>query len=916
MKEVSCRVLNVFFLELRKKGIPPDVLFEGVDYSIEHLRNKHERIDWDTFLRINRKAEEIWTEEELIPLGGAFVKSPFVWTSVILARLLFNEKTYYRWVFTPKIGLGPQFFTCITPTYEELSDNLIRLSLKVDDEYERFPRSYLLITKGMLIESSRQIGSVPAKVEMFEIARGGYYLVEIPQRRTIFRQMRKILLWPFMILSAGRELKETNEELHLRVLELEKAQTLLDRQMKTLKTAHVINAAVQAEELELAPTLEAIVSAMVEVAGFKGVSVTVNTQIEEVNIHEEASAGETIGHIDPREIAIIANEQQIGVMRLWSENAENNEQEELINYVVPTISVAVDDAIKYTTVLYYRNSLETKVIERTEELSRVRDELTRTVEELRVAQSARDRMFANISHEFRTPLTLIQGPVEQMLSDEIREDVRERYNMVLQNTRRLLILVNQLLDLSKLDLSKLDAGEMKLHLRKMDIVELVRGIASSFESSAKQKGIQCNIITPNEPIVRWFDPDCVEKIVTNLLSNAIKFTGADGVVEVFVMRRDPSPYNGIELTVKDTGIGIPADVLYKIFERFYQLDRGRTREYEGTGLGLALTKELVESHKGEITVTSEPGKGSTFIVTLPLCKEVFKPEEFVVDEGSTDITKVSTKEKPQIHDTEKVIEHTDETSPLLLIVEDNADMRKYMRTYLDSRYKINEAVNGIEGLEKAIETIPDLIISDVMMPKMDGFELCAKLKTDERTSHIPIILLTAKASHESKLEGLETGADDYITKPFDAHELQVRVKNLIEQRRKLRERFRREVTIKPKEVAITSADERFIRRAMEVVDAHISELEFTSEQFAKEMFLSRMQFHRKMRALVDLSPWQFVRKLRLARAADLLRRRSGNIAGIAYQVGYDSPSKFTHAFREEYGKTPSEYQGEMFSAER
>lgn len=550
------------------------------------------------------------------------------------------------------------------------------------------------------------------------------------------------------------------------------------------------------------------------------------------------------------------------------------------------------------------------------------------MEKLKEVDQLKSRFFANISHEFRTPLTLIEGPVRQLRSGEYKGDPSGQYDLILRNSQRLLQLVNQLLDLSKIE-----SGEMKLHARELDIVEVVRGFAASFESLAKQKGINFHIECPEEPIIGWFDHDAIEKIVTNLLSNAFKFT-SEGEEVVLKVIADPSlalplvrggddisPFTRgrerggreriekvVTITVSDTGIGIPEEELPHIFDRFYQVDASQTREHEGTGIGLALTKELVELHKGEITVTSEVGKGSIFTVRLPLSMEDFKAEQ-ITDSAPTIYrpSPITNDLPPPVTIVDEQPE-TDASLPLLLIVEDNADMRKYMRTYLDNSYQVLEAANGDEGLEKAIETIPDLIISDVMMPKMDGFTLCGKLKTDERTSHIPIILLTAKAGTDHKIEGLETGADDYVTKPFDAKELRVRVKNLIEQRHRLRERFRKEGTIALKEIAVTSADERFMKRAMEVIESHISDQNFSAEQFAGEMFLGRMQLHRKMRALTDLSPWQFVRDVRLRRAADLLRKHSANISDIAYQVGYDSPSKFSQAFREEFGKTPSQYQ--------
>ncbi|MGH2568313.1 MAG: two-component regulator propeller domain-containing protein, partial [Bacteroidota bacterium] len=407
-------------------------------------------------------------------------------------------------------------------------------------------------------------------------------------------------------------------------------------------------------------------------------------------------------------------------------------------------------------------------------------------EKLREVEQLKSRFFANISHEFRTPLTLIEGPAHQILDGEAPTEAKEHASLIVRNTRRLLTLVNQLLDLSKIE-----SGQMKLHAMEVDIAEIVREIAVSFESLAKHKGVEFRIECPHESVVGRLDRDAVEKILTNLLSNAFKFTAEGGDVGITLTPSfgHPSPNfgegMGVKVSVTDTGIGITADQLEKIFDRFYQVDASQTREQEGTGIGLALTKELVELLHGKITVESEVGKGTTFTVRLPLGIEHFKADEIVEvgEEPKLDVAGVGRRDsstyRGEVETTliEQGHGHADESLPLLLVVEDNPDMRKYIRAYLENEFRVEEAENGEQGVEKAVELVPDLIISDVMMPKMDGFQLCHKLKTDERTSHIPIILLTAKAGIDHKVEGLETGADDYVVKPFEAKELLARVKN-------------------------------------------------------------------------------------------------------------------------------------------
>jgi DNA-binding response OmpR family regulator len=478
----------------------------------------------------------------------------------------------------------------------------------------------------------------------------------------------------------------------------------------------------------------------------------------------------------------------------------------------------------------------------------------------------KSRFFANISHEFRTPLTLILGPLKKLLAGDFPGDPKEQFRLMLRNGQRLLLLINQLLDLSKLD-----AGGMSLEARPQNLVSVVKYIVLSFSSLAERNHITLKFMAPNESIRVYLDRDKLEKITVNLLSNAFKFTPEGGEVEVAVAvgseKQPPitataSATEFVQISVRDSGIGIPAERLPHIFDRFYQVDSSHTREQEGTGIGLALTKELVELHGGDIHVRSELGRGSTFVVRLPLGKEHLRENEIVkeipeADDGSPDdVTRqIEFEETP---DTEAIAGREEETptekeSPIILIVEDHRDMRTYIREMLDKDHRVIEAGDGAQGFEKAVDSIPDLIISDVMMPGMDGFELCHKLKTDERTSHIPVILLTARASGASKVEGLETGADDYITKPFDASELRARVKNLIEQRRKLRERFSREVTLQPGDIAITSMDEQFLHRAIEVIEEHIADANFSLDEFTRKVGMSRMQLHRKLRALTDQS---------------------------------------------------------------
>lgn len=526
-------------------------------------------------------------------------------------------------------------------------------------------------------------------------------------------------------------------------------------------------------------------------------------------------------------------------------------------------------------------------------------------EKMKELDHLKSRFFANISHEFRTPLTLILGPVEQMRGNAFRGNVHEAYDMILRNGRRLLRLINQLLDLARLE-----AGSLALHMQSANIVTFIKGIVFSFASAAESKGIALRFTSAEENLFAHFDHDKLEKIVSNLLSNALKFTPKGGSVSVQLSvnsdqsRRKPlNTDHCLLIIVKDTGPGIPAELREKIFDRFYQVDASHTRAHEGTGIGLALTKELVALHGGEIHVESEIGHGATFIVRLPLraasgeqSVRIEDRESKIDDRVFSNQYQASSNQQPATSD-----------APLLLLIEDHADVRAFMRQYLEPEFRVHEAVDGEDGVALALETIPDLIICDVMMPKRNGYEVCRILKTDEKTSHVPIIMLTAKADAESKVHGLETGADDYLIKPFNAPELLARVHNLIKLREQLRARFGREITLQPKDIAVTSMDEQFLTRAMQLVEAHMSDSELGVEFLAQKIGMSRVHLNRKLRGLTDQTANEFIRTLRLKRAAQLLEKKSATVLEIAYEVGFSNPSYFAECFEKQFGVLPSKF---------
>ncbi len=535
-------------------------------------------------------------------------------------------------------------------------------------------------------------------------------------------------------------------------------------------------------------------------------------------------------------------------------------------------------------------ALEELVGLRTQEIKSKNEQLESQTEKLKELDTMKTRLFANISHEFRTPLTLIKGPVEKL--EETGKNTMSTTNikMIRRNTNRLLKLVNQLLDLSRLD-----SGKLELNAAEGDVFKCLRAAASSFGSHAAQRDIDYQITIPSRAFWASFDRDKLEKIAYNLLSNAFKFTPDTGRISIDVSHRNQNLY----LRVSDTGQGIKPEKLPYIFDRFYQVDDSYTKEKAGSGIGLALTKELVDLMDGEIYVESEFEKGSVFKVVLSI-QEI--KSHTIEDSRACEI--VSHDEDME---TAAPKRQNEKKEHQILIIEDNNDMRYFVREQLEQDYEVLEASNGKEGLKMTSSKIPDLIITDLMIPLIDGITLCKELKSGIHTSHIPIVMLTAKAGIENKLEGLETGADDYLTKPFNARELQVRVKNLISERQKLRELYAQKPDVNPKEITVTSLDEKFLTEVLELLETKHIESEFGVPQMQEALGMSKTQLHRKLKALTDHPPGELLRNFRLKRAAQLLLQRGENVSQIAYSVGFNGLSYFTKCFKELYGVAPSDY---------
>lgn len=514
-------------------------------------------------------------------------------------------------------------------------------------------------------------------------------------------------------------------------------------------------------------------------------------------------------------------------------------------------------------------------------------------EKLRHLDKIKNSFFANISHEFRTPLTLMIGPLKQMEQGKMDEDSSKKYmKMMRHNGERLLHLINQMLDLSKLE-----SGKMELQVGKTDITGLLKATVFSFNSLAEQKQVNYHTHFPEHEIIGWIDKDKFQKIVTNLLSNAFKFTPENGSVSVDVENGDKR----IRITIQDSGTGIPKEQLDKIFDRFYQVEGTEG----GTGIGLSLVKELVQLHKGQISVSSDTGRGASFRLSIPVTKEFYTDTESNIGEKQAEttlLTGVFSSSSEEIADS--VIDSSFST---VLVVEDNTDLQTFIIDTLKNDFNVLSALNGKEGIEKATEHIPDLIISDVMMPVMDGVAMTNSLKQDEKTSHIPVIILTAKAASESRIEGLKSGADDYLVKPFDGDELIARIKNLIEQRQKLRELFSQKViSITPDKVEMQSLENIFLEKVRSCITENLDNEFFSVVELANAVNMSRSQLHRKLKALTGEAPNELVRNFRLERALGLLQKGAGNVTEIAFMTGFSSPAYFSKCFNDRYGFSPTE----------
>jgi signal transduction histidine kinase/ligand-binding sensor domain-containing protein/DNA-binding response OmpR family regulator len=568
------------------------------------------------------------------------------------------------------------------------------------------------------------------------------------------------------------------------------------------------------------------------------------------------------------------------------------------------------------------------LVKQNKELERKKHLLEDMAAKMHEADQQRIRFYINVTHEFRTPLTLIINPLEIILSKIVTNGfLKQQLELVHNNAKRLLNLTRQLLDMRKIEV-----GSMKLQISKTDITSLVHNIYFSFLNLSENKHITFNLDIPHDLTDLYVDADKIEKCLINLLSNAFKFTNEGGTInlsisitsEIKESNKIKSNIEGknpvyLKIVVSDTGIGIPPNQIDSIFDRFYQVSGKNIKIAEGTGIGLNLVKEFINLHHGEITVISEINNGSTFKIVIPVSKSAFSENEII----ENNIIENEGHNNPIFNIDEDIIidenifsdpDNHNNNFPTLLIVEDTLDLRKFLCENLNPFYKIAEASNGLEGYDMALSIVPDIIISDVMMPVMDGIEFISKLKHDDRTSHIPVILLTAMDAEQDQLSGLSLGADDYIVKPFKFEVLKLKLSNLLKVREILREKYLKKITIAPSDIEVQSGEEQFLLKMVSVIENHIQDSEFNNNTLAIEIGMSKTQLYRKLVALTKLSPNEFIREIRLKRAEQLLRATEFNIAEIMDQVGFNSRNHFAKCFKDKYLLSPLEYKKQFCSS--
>lgn len=765
MKEVSCRAFEALDRAVRDGSLLQEELLCGVPYPIEFLRNKHERIEWAVWCRLASNASRYLTPRDFEKLGAAFASSKSFRAVMTVARLLYRPARFMHWMQGMQRE-GKGMFTCVRSVSDSPSLDRVTITLTIDADYEDCPE-FFYITKGTLEALPPLLGSPDGTMRATIVSRKAIYEMDVPPQEGFLRRVGRVLLLPVRAGAAADLLQETHEVLLLRYAELETAQNTLDKQAKQLKAAHTVNQALQ-ERVDLATTLLSVTASLHAVLAADGVEVSIACESE-----GEAIAEENLSGHKNSEKAIVRELQSrdgcIGKLRVWPKPVtDSHEVTTTLDFVLPNILIAIENAIGHDSLLRYRDALEVRVAERTKELLVTRDALTHSLTELKVAQAAREKIFANINHDIRTPLAIVR-----LASEEARRANRDHQEVIVEDRLvdidrgvvRLLRLVDHLLTLAALDEDKLT-----LCPEPIQLAALIRAEVEAWEPLARKHEIALTF-TPQHEHDEWVNVDAgaIASVVGNLLSNAIKFTPSGGAIRVEQKREKDC----VLVSVTDSGIGMSEEFAERAFDRFSQGPTPVRATGRGSGIGLSVVREIVEAHGGTARAKANRKGGSCFSLTLPrtdpVDHEQGQQSRSVIElyrpiSEATDTAADSATQDSKAH------------SHCVLVAEDEVELRTAMIRCLSPHYRVLSAGDGQEALSVAMKYLPDMLVADISMPKMDGLELTRRFNNIPKNRAARTLLVTARNALESRLAGFDAGAVDYISKPFHPQELLARVK--------------------------------------------------------------------------------------------------------------------------------------------
>jgi signal transduction histidine kinase len=775
MREVSCRVLDVHFRELQKKGLPAGVLLDGVPYSLAHLQNKHERIDWASFVRLMANLRKIWSEDEIIAQGGAWIESPFLRHTTLVVGALFTPKQFYQWLANDsksgRRGGGMQVHTCTTTSFDDHGPDRLSLEVRIDEGHAPCPEFFLLC-KGGFQAVPRLVGKEQASVVLTPIDRGMRFDIRLPPGSDRVSRLHRAIRWITSSAAVATELDDAHTTLQVRHEELARARTKLAVQAAQLRTAHTVSGLIQ-KDLDLDLVLEAIAKALVNEAGFTRARVDLDVEIDGISIVRSIQRGEGGSTCLERELEGRGGTRRTGKLTVFADpKADTAELDELLAFIVPSIAMAIDNALSYRVVEEYRRGLEVRVAERTAELQQARDDLTQTVRSLEDAKEVRDRIFANINHDIRSPLSLVLLSVDEARSrpaNELTPDGLRTLAAIEHGARRVLRMVDELLILAEGRESN-----VRVWTTHFDLGALVANIAEAWKPAARAAGLTLESRVQTDLVAR-VDPNAVERILANLLSNAIKFTPKGGTIGLEASAGGAPGKRHAALVVRDNGPGIPAALRTNLFGRFERAAPLSSAAISGSGLGLSLVKELTEAHGGSVLALDADGGGAIFRVELPL-------PEGVEDETLTNIRPSlrpadygALSNEPRVPPA--IYEAASTARATILLAEDDPDLRERTARLLSTEYRVLTAPDGISALALARTHAPDLLVTDVAMPGIDGIELTRRFRALPGTRLAPVLVLTTFGRIGDRLAGFDAGAVDYIHKPFEPAELHARIRS-------------------------------------------------------------------------------------------------------------------------------------------